>query len=98
MTDPIRLVQIKGPTSVNINVRIDKNGDLLFSGFDIGDVPQEIFGDADYEYWLRIPAEHKDRVLLALIEKHYSGNTRLISEIQSYLKSTGIPCEFTTWI
>lgn len=98
MGDRIKLVEIKGPTSVNINVRIDKNGDLLFSGFDIGEVPMEIFGDADYEYWLRIPAEHKDRVLLALIEKHYTGNSRLISEIRKYLESQGIPCEFTNWI
>ena len=97
MTNKVSLVNIQGPTSIYIDAAITYEGDLLFSGQDIGDAPNEIFGDSDYEYWLTIKAAHKDRLLLDLIEKLYTGNTKVISELQDYLISKGIPSEFHTY-
>ena len=94
MTKPIELVNQGGSTSIHIDVRIEKNGDLLFSGQDIGDAPEEIFGDLDYEYWLTVPAAEKDKLLLALIEKHYAGNSTVISEMREFMESKQISCAF----
>ena len=94
MNDPVKLVNQGGATSIRIDVRIKDNGDLLFSGQDIGDAPEEIFGDSDYEYWLTVPAAQKDRLLLALIEKHYAGKSSVISQLRELLDSKKIPCEF----
>ena len=49
MTETIELVNRGGTTSIHIDVRIKENGDLLFSGQDIGEAPIEIVGDSDYE-------------------------------------------------
>ena len=94
MTKPIKLVSQDGSTSIHIDVRIKENGDLLFSGQDIGEAPEEIFGDLDYEYWLTVPVAEKDKLLLALIEKHYAGDATVISELREFMKSKQIPCEF----
>jgi len=94
MTEPIKLFSQGGSTSIHIDVRIKENGDLLFSGQDIGDAPEEIFGDLDYEYWLTVPAAEKDKLLLALIEKHYAGNASVISELREFMESKQIPCAF----
>ena len=94
MTETIKLVNQGGSTSIHIDVRIEKSGDLLFSGQDIGDAPEEIFGDLDYEYWLTVPAAEKDKLLLALIEKHYAGNATVISELREFMESKQIPCSF----
>ena len=94
MTEPIKLFSQGGSTSIHIDVRIKENGDLLFSGQDIGDAPEEIFGDLDYEYWLTVPAAEKDNLLLALIEKHYAGNASVISELREFMESKEIPCSF----
>ena len=95
--DKVNLVQVKGPTSIYIDVEITAEGDLLLSGQDIGQAPKEFFGDSDYEYWLLLKAEEKDRVLLALIEKLYAGNTRTVSELREYLNARGIPNEFDSY-
>ena len=94
MSDRIVLVKQGGSTSIHIDVRIKENGDLLFSGQDIGEAPEEIFGDSDYEYWLTVPAAEKDRLLLALIEQHYAGNGSLVSELRELMESQDIPCAF----
>ena len=79
---------------IHIDVCLKENGDLLFSGQDIGDAPEEIFGDLDYEYWLTVPAAEKDKLLLALIEKHYAGNSTVISEMREFMESKQISCAF----
>ena len=94
MSDPIKLVSQGGSTSIHIDMRIDENGNLLFSGQDIGSAPEEIFGDSDYEYWLTVPAAEKDRLLLALLEKHYAGDALVISTLRKFMESKQIPCSF----
>ena len=94
MNDPIKLVSQGGSTSIHIDMRIDENGDLLFSGQDIGNAPEEIFGDSDYEYWLTVPASEKDRLLLALLEKHYAGDASVVSTLREFMESKQIPCGF----
>jgi hypothetical protein len=97
MTDKLTLLDIEGPTSVHIEAEITDGGDLLLSGQDVGEAPRAFHGDSDYEYWLRIGAADKDRVLLALLEKLYSGNPSLISQLREYLESKGIPTEFSCY-
>lgn len=93
----VELVNQSGSTSIHIDARIEESGDLLLSGQDIGEAPEQIFGKDDYEYWLTVPAAEKDRVLLALIEKIYRGNPSVISELKEFLESRKIPCEFHTY-
>ena len=94
MNKPINLVSQGGSTSIYIDVHINENGDLLFSGQDIGSAPEEIFGDIDYEYWLTVPASEKDRLLLALLEKHYAGDALVVSTLRKLMESKEIPCNF----
>lgn len=97
MGKAIKLVRQSGSTSIYIDVSIEKNGDLRFSGQDIGAAPEEVFGDLDYEYWLTVPAAEKDRVLLALIEQVYRGNASVVSEFRELLESKGIPHQFHSY-
>ena len=97
MNDRIKLVSLGGSTSIHIDMRIDENGDLLFSGQDIGNAPEEIFGDLDYEYWLTVPASEKDRLLLALLEKHYAGDASVVSTLREFMESKQIPCSFHSY-
>ncbi len=90
--DPLRvkLVEHRGSTSVFIDAKIDEEGRFVISGQDIGDLPKEHFGDSDYEYWVVVSKEEKDKVLLALIEKLYRGDSKVVSAFMDLLKSKGI--------
>ena len=93
MSEVIKLVRQGGSTSIHIDARIGEEGELLLSGQDIGEAPEQFFGKDDYEYFLSIPAAEKDRVLLALIAKIYRGNASVISELKEFLESKNIPFE-----
>ena len=97
MSNKVTLVSKGGSTSVHISMQINDDGDLLFSGQDIGAAPSEVFGDLDYEYWLKVQSGEKDRLLLALLEKHYAGNLSVISELRELMDSNEIACEFFSY-
>jgi hypothetical protein len=94
----VNLVRIQGATSTHIDAEITNEGDLLFSGQDVGEDPKQFFGDIDYEYWLQVKASEKDRVLLAVIKKLYSGNPSAFEEFKEFLESKHIPCEFSSYV
>ena len=93
----VQLVRQGGSTSIHIDVRVEEDGDLLFSGQDIGEAPEQIFGKDEYEYWLTVPAAEKDRLLLALIEKIHKGNALVVSEMKEFLEERNIPYGFHTY-
>lgn len=97
MADEVRLADVEGATSIHIGAEITDKGDLLISGQDLGEVPLERWGDSDYEYWLLVPAAEKDRLLLALLERFYGGNDRVVSELMALLDERGIRREFGSW-
>ena len=93
----IRLVEQKGETTIIIDAGIDESGTLVVTGQDIGAAPKEMFGEADYEYSLEFPEEEKDRLLLALIEHSFTGNSQVISEMMDLAREKGIPWKFHTF-
>ena len=94
MARRIKLYESIGKTSIYIDAEIKGTGDLQFSGQDLGGAPRKFFKDSDYEYWLTVSKEHKDDVLLLLIEKLYGGSSTAVSRFRGLLESKGIPCEF----
>ena len=97
MSEPVKLVNQGGSTSIHIDARIEEGGDLVISGQDIGDAPEEFFGDLDYEYWLTVPAAEKDRLLLALIETQYAGDLSVVSKLRELMEEKSIPCKFHSY-
>ena len=93
----VKLFEYRGDTSVFIDAEIKEDGNLVVSGQDIGEAPKRHFGDSDYEYWAVISKEYKDRVLLALMEEVFSGNSKAVSAFVDLMKAKGIPYEFDTW-
>jgi hypothetical protein len=63
-----------------------------------GDAPAGFWGDDDDEYWLTVPAEEKDRVLLALLEGLYRGRFDAVSRFRDLLETKGIPYRFVNWV
>jgi hypothetical protein len=43
-----------GSTTIHVDLLVDENGHFVLEGQDLGAAPQELLGDSDYEYWLRV--------------------------------------------
>jgi len=97
MSEDNGLVNQEGPTSIHIDFEVKGNGDLLFSGHDMGEAPEKCFGKSDHEYWLTVPAYEKENLLIALIEEHYAGDACVMSKLQELMESKKITHYFDSY-
>lgn len=97
ITNTVKLFEDRGETSRFIDAEIAENGNLVVSAYDVGKAPLEWFGNDDYEFWVTLDAEQKDRLLLALIEKCFGGRFSAVDEFREFVKSKEIPFTWRTW-
>lgn len=71
---------------------ITAEGALEISGVDSGPVVENFFGDDDIEWWVTIPAEYKDSVLLHLLKDKFERDPSPTT-FQKCLAERGVPCE-----
>ncbi|MDD1712094.1 MAG: hypothetical protein LUQ69_02880 [Methanoregulaceae archaeon] len=70
----VQLFEERGETDRIIPAVIEYAGDLCVSGYDMGKDPLQWCAKSDYEFWVTLKADQKDRLLLALIEKCFGGS------------------------
>jgi hypothetical protein len=80
-------------------VEIDENGAIVLSGVDAGEEVRQFFGDWDFEFWLTIPPEYKEAVLLHLIKDSFLSQDRFSSvhKMRKWLEERDIPFQFTSF-
>ncbi len=84
----IKLYEKQGETSRYVDAEITQDGDITISGQDIGKIPEEYWGDSDYEFMVYVAAKYKDDVFHALVEK--LNNECNDEEFLDYIKSRKI--------
>ncbi|MBN2228653.1 MAG: hypothetical protein JW779_03595 [Candidatus Thorarchaeota archaeon] len=94
----VRLFEERGETSIFIDVGIDESGNVMMSGQDLGKVPQEYWGDSDYEYAILVNHGERDELLLALLQQMFSGSREAFSKFRDFLTKYNIKYEFDSWI
>ena len=93
----VELYEQKGDLRISIDAAIDDKGNFLVSGQELGESVRKFWGDDDYEYWLFVSKENKDRLLLALIKRLYAGNANAVGDLCKWLRENDIPYVFDSY-
>ncbi len=80
-----------------IELQLMPNGKLRMEGVDMGELVEEWWGDYDYEYFITIAAEDKDKLLFNLLKDKYAGHDTAVQDFRSYLEDRKIPYDWLTW-
>lgn len=76
-----------------LKAEIKDDGALLFEGYWSGPSVKATMGDSDYEYWITVPPEEKDGLLLQLLKDRFAQSV----ELKSWLEQRGIRFEFFSY-
>ena len=88
-----KITEIEGESSRFIDAFIHKSGDVGFYVQDFNQVAKAMTGDSEYEFVTYVTKKHKDDVILALLEKLYTGSESASSDFQELMEANNIPCE-----
>ncbi len=89
----------QGGGRTQLDILINDTDDLVMEGYDAGPDVEDFFGDDDYEYWVTVPKEYKDWILLNLIKETFTSKSKPgpSSAFMAWLKKKGIPYEFVSY-
>jgi hypothetical protein len=100
-----RQVRAHNLNSRSIAFRIDDSGDLVISVVDHGPMVEEIWGDSDYEFWYRIPAERLEvlaqrlgttsELLFDWLSVNWRGDR--FCDLEDILEGSDIAAEFSSY-
>ena len=87
----VELAKKRGDVSDFVDAVIEEDGRLQMI--------RNSFGPGDYETEVTaaVAREDKDRLLLALLEKVFSGNIGALEEFTAFARSKGIPVSWFRW-
>ena len=80
----VQLYEERGETSRYIDAEINSDGDIIMTGQDLGKLPQEYWGDSDYEFFVYIPASYKDDVFRLLLEKLIKDYPEAVNKLDKF--------------
>ena len=73
--------------AVYLEAHVDDDGSLNLEGQDIGDSVEKYWGDSDYEYFLYVKKENKEKILPLLMKERFVS----MSDFVNWLGEKGIP-------
>ncbi|EPE61531.1 hypothetical protein L479_02075 [Exiguobacterium sp. S17] len=79
----------------SIDMVLTAVGGIELSGQDTGPTVRQTWGDADFEYGVRIAPEDVPRLAFALVAEHYRGELGAVQKISELAERHGISAE--TW-
>jgi hypothetical protein len=79
---------------VHAEIGVNADGDVVLEGYCAGRIAEGVFGDSDWEYWVTVPSDQKDRLLLALLREKYAGDTLAERHFRDWLDARDIPHRF----
>jgi hypothetical protein len=79
----VKLIERRGEKfSVHLSAKIDKDGDLVLEGQDLGSGVEEYWGDSDYEYWVVVRAKDKMTTFLKMSQYAFKNIGKLIEWLE----------------
>jgi hypothetical protein len=74
----------------SIIATLEADGTLMLDAQDMGPLVKEVWGDSDYEFWCRIPAEAAGRLAYALLRKFYANREQAVDELRALCAAENI--------
>ena len=65
---------------------------------DMGPTVEEVWGDADYEFWTTVPKEAWGQLLMALAQEFFGGDAKATDRLRDICLKHGVPHTWDHWI
>lgn len=65
---------------------------------DMGPLTEEVWGDADYEFWTTVPKEAWGDLLMAFAKEFLSGDDKATDRLRDMCREHGVPYGWGSWV
>jgi hypothetical protein len=82
----------------SVRLAVEEDGAIKMDAQDIGPTVTQIWGDDDYEFWVRVPAVSVSKLAFELLREKFTGQLGAVDAFREWCKAHGVEHEFESWI
>jgi hypothetical protein len=94
----IEIARQEGAEFRSVRLALEDDGTIQMDAQDIGPTVTRIWGDNDYEFWVRVPPASLPKLAFELLREKFSGQLGAVDVFRDWCTAHGIQHEFDSWI
>jgi hypothetical protein len=94
----IEIARQEGTEFRAVRLALEDDGGIKIDAQDIGPTVTEIWGDDDYEFWVRVPSASVSKLAFELLREKFTGQLGAVGAFRNWCKTHGVQHEFDSWI
>lgn len=98
MTQVVEIARQEGTEFRSVRLAIEEDGAIKMDAQDIGPTVTRIWGDDDYEFWVRVPPASLAKLAFELLREKFVGQLSAVDAFRDWCTSHDIQHEFNSWI
>jgi hypothetical protein len=94
----IEIARQEGTEFRSVRLALEDDGTIQMDAQDIGPTVTKIWGDDDYEFWVRVPSASVPKLAFELLREKFTDQLGAVDAFRDWCKTHGVPYEFDSWI
>jgi hypothetical protein len=94
----IEIARQEGTEFRSVRLAVEEDGAIKMDAQDIGPTVTQIWGDDDYEFWVRVPSTSVSKLAFELLREKFTGQLGAVDAFREWCKTHGVEHEFDSWI
>ena len=81
-----------------VDLMLKDDGAIVLEGQDMGPTVEAVWGDSDYEYWVRVAPPSLPKLAFELLREKFSGQLGAVDAFRDWCTTHGVQHEFDSWV
>lgn len=94
----IEIARQEGTEFRSVRLTLDEDGAIKMDAQDIGPTVIQIWGEDEYEFWVRVPPASLSKLAFELLREKFSGQLGAVDAFRDWCTKHGVQHEFDSWI
>jgi hypothetical protein len=90
----IEIAREAGTAFRRVDLRLKDDGEIVLEGQDMGRAVEAVWGDTDYEYWVRVAAPALPKLAFELLHEKFAGRLDAVTAFRDWCRAHGVEHEF----
>jgi hypothetical protein len=94
----IEIARQEGTELRSVRLSVEEDGAIKMDAQDIGPTVTQIWGEDEYEFWVRVPSASVSKLAFELLREKFKGQLGAVDAFRDWCKAHGVEHEFGSWI
>jgi hypothetical protein len=90
----IEIARQEGTAFRRVDLRLEDDGAIVLEGQDMGPTVEEVWGDTDYEFWVRVALPSLPKLAFELLREKFAGRLDAVEAFRDWCRAHGVEHKF----